>query len=182
MQGSGFLYRVGYQTGYYIDFGSGYSPTTHYTCTDVPRTRFASCPTASSTLQITCTNILFSCNIKYDISAYTDYSQCSTAPPPPAPQTTSSSSSSSSSGCQCSCCLGYQCSKSVAGRIPGVGGCRARLLIHVQDRHLTFMRLDAGGWCRKLHPRLMPYSIPIYLPCGRCQWCCIKQLYILKLR
>lgn len=119
MQGSGFFYQLSYQTGYYVNFGSGYSPTTQYTCTDVPRTRFASCPTASSTLQITCTNLLYSCNLEYDISAYTDYSQCSNVPAPPPPQT-SSSSSSSSSGCQCSCCLGYQCATSVIGTVPGV--------------------------------------------------------------
>ena len=118
VQGSAFLYQLSYQTGYVVDFGSGYSPTSQYTCTDVPKTRFASCPTATSTLQITCTNLLYSCNFKYDISTYTDYSQCGNAPPPPQ---TGSSSSSGSSGCQCSCCLGSQCTRSDVGTISGVG-------------------------------------------------------------
>ncbi|KAK9867879.1 hypothetical protein WJX84_009964 [Apatococcus fuscideae] len=117
MDGSGFQYQLSYRTGYVVNFGLGYSPVTHYTCTDVPRTRFASCPTASSSLQITCTNLVYSCHIKYDISIYTDYSQCESAPPPPQ---RSSSSSSSSSGCQCSCCLGTQCTMSFVGTAAGV--------------------------------------------------------------
>ena len=105
---------------------------------------------------------MYSCNFKYDISTYTDYNQCRKAPPPPQ---TSSSSSSGSSGCQCSCCLGSQCTKSDIGTVSGVGlratfGLAPWWILSLDDHALIVRVTDATSCtpdsCRTAYPSSCP--------------------------